>query len=231
MLHQRVPALGREAEGEALDRLARQPALGDVASPVVARGHVQQDVGVEGRGLLVEGEDALARLVAAGIAHDAALEGHAGARRELFEGVGEVEPLGLDQPGEGVALLAATEADVVAALGVDVERGRPLGVEGAQALPVLAGALQLHLRADQFEDIDALADLDDVTALGHLLPPIRGMSHVNISIILIVRTQYRALERWRAMGAGLVHCRGARGGDCRARWPGHEVSGPRECAG
>src|SRR5204862_6497855 len=94
----------------------------------------------------------------------------AGARGELCDRLGGVEPVGLHQPAEGVALLAAAEADERAALGVDVEGWRRLGVRRAQAAPGLARALELDLGADQLDHVDARADLGDVAALGHPVP-------------------------------------------------------------
>src|SRR5205823_13049618 len=64
-----VPGLGGEAEAEALQGWARQAAAGDVAAPRLAGGHVEQHVGVEGGRLGVEGDDALAGLVALRVAH------------------------------------------------------------------------------------------------------------------------------------------------------------------
>ncbi len=43
--------------------------------------------------------------------------------------------------------------------GIDGEGRRLLGVEGAEALPVLAGPLEVHELADELDDVDAGADL------------------------------------------------------------------------
>src|SRR5262249_57280406 len=51
------------------------------------------------------------------------------------------------------------EAVEDAAPGIDGERRRPLGVERAQALVVLAGALEVDDLPDQLDDVDPRADL------------------------------------------------------------------------
>ena len=68
---------------------------------------------------------------------------------EEAHGVDEVEVVHGAHEGDGVARRVAAEAVVEALLGVDAERGRLLGVEGAQATPAPAHLLQRGVLADQ----------------------------------------------------------------------------------
>ncbi len=75
------------------------------------------------------------------------------------DGFGEGEPIVTHEEPEGVAAGAAAEAVEDAALGIDGEGRRLLGMERAEPLPVLAGALQVHELADELHHVQARADL------------------------------------------------------------------------
>ena len=153
-----APAFGGVAHAEACSDLASQPAAFQVAhrtraalellAPVLAglRQHLAQ------RGLaLLRCPGALALLGRAVFLR----HGHAQALREVAHRLGEVEPDMLRQKAQRVALRTAAEA-VIELLGRDhVEARRLLAVEGAQALEVLAGALELDVRTDDLDDVGA----------------------------------------------------------------------------
>ncbi|EWS53163.1 hypothetical protein X551_04052 [Methylibium sp. T29] len=152
------PAFGRVAHAEACRDLAGQSAALEIVhraraapellAPVLAglRQHLAQ------RGLaLLRCPGALALLGRAVFLR----HGHAQALREVAHRLGEVEPDMLGQKAQRMALGTAAEA-VIELLGRDhVEARRLLAVEGAQALEVLAGALELDVRTDDLDDVGA----------------------------------------------------------------------------
>ena len=87
----------------------------------------------------------------------------AGPVGEEAHGVDEVEMVHGPHEGDGVAGLLAAEAVVEALLGVDAERRRLLGVEGAQPAPAPADLLERGVLADELHDVGGRPDL------GHLL--------------------------------------------------------------
>src|SRR5439155_13860615 len=74
------------------------------------------------------------------------------------DGLGEAEPVVAHEEPEGIAAGVTAEAMEDAALGIDGEGRGLLGMEGAEPLPVLAGALEVHELADQLHDVQARAD-------------------------------------------------------------------------
>src|SRR5262249_38938898 len=84
---------------------------------------------------------------------------HARALGQRAHGLGEGETVLAHEEAEGIATHAAAEAVEDAALRVDGEGGRLLAVEGAEALPVLARAFEVHELADDLDDVHAGADL------------------------------------------------------------------------
>ena len=159
-----VPALGGPAQGEALHRLQAHPAPAEVLPRLGPFGGPQEEVVEPGAGLVQGVRRRLGLGVGAG---GLALgEAHPGPVGQLAQGLAEVQPLRLLHPGEDVPALGAAEAVVGAAVGVDVEGGRLLLVEGAQALEAAPGLLQRHRAGDEIDDVDALLDLVD-RGVGH----------------------------------------------------------------
>src|SRR4029077_3805698 len=83
----------------------------------------------------------------------------AGALGQDAHGFGEGQAVLAHEEAEGIASHAAAEAVEDAPLGIDGERRGLLGVEGAEALPVLAGFFQVHEAADELDDVHPRADL------------------------------------------------------------------------
>src|SRR6266404_5730737 len=158
---QRVPALGRVAQAEALAHLGVHPTLLEIGARLLAAALPQRG-GVElGR----ERHHAPQRFELAvhlGCPRARVGQGHPGALGERAHRLREGDAVLAHQEAEGVAARAAAEAVVDVALRVDRERRGLLGVEGAEPLPVLARALELHHLADDLEDVDAGADLVEV---------------------------------------------------------------------
>ena len=95
-----------------------------------------------------------------GVGIDLLLHRHAALSGELAHGLAERHALLLHHEREGVPLLAAAEAVVVALLGVDDEARRLLAVEGAAGLVVGPAAAQLHaVRRNQVGKIGPGLDL------------------------------------------------------------------------
>ena len=100
---------------------------------------------------------ALLRLPGAGV-----VELDAGPVGEVLDRSDEVDVVVLLHEREHVARLVAAEAAVAPGLLADVERRGALGMERAQADPVAAGALELHVLADHIDDRHGRADPLDV---------------------------------------------------------------------
>ena len=82
---------------------------------------------------------------------------------QTANGFREGEVLHLHHERESVTALLAAEAVVAAAVGVHVEGGSLLAVEGTQALVTSAGALERDATPDELHEIHAIADsLDDL---------------------------------------------------------------------
>ena len=86
------------------------------------------------------------------------------------QGFTEIDVLDLHVEGEDVAALAAAEAVEVLRVGEDDERGRLLLMERAEPLVAAAGALELHVGADQLDDVGAFADFGDGVASHGVTP-------------------------------------------------------------
>jgi hypothetical protein len=81
------------------------------------------------------------------------VDGHAGPVGEEAHGVGEVQVLGRLHETDGIARDLAAEAVVEPLLGVHTERGRLLGVEGAQPHPAPTLLAQGGMLPDQRDDV------------------------------------------------------------------------------
>ena len=131
---QGVVAVGRPSDGEGPGHVAVEAPAAEVAAGDAGAGIVEQEPVVEsdgcGRGL----DEAVAALPVLGDGGVVVAEGDAGLGRQPLDGGGEVEVLDLPDEADGVAAGAAAEAVVQAELGVDRERRRLLGVEGAEPL-------------------------------------------------------------------------------------------------
>ncbi len=144
----RVPAAGRVAELERLDRRVREAA----AAQVVERGlprPVLQDHVVEGDRRL---QDLAQARVLRVLAARAVVELHPGLAGEEPERLGERDAVPAHDEAEDVPSLATAEAVPRLAGGRDDEGRRLLTVERAQALEGGAGLLQLHGLADDLDD-------------------------------------------------------------------------------
>ena len=102
-----------------------------------------------------------------------ALDLDAGFAGEFAQGVGKLDAVTTHDVRKQVAALAAAEALVAAAVGKDEEGRRFLAVEGAQALPVTAGALQPNVTADEFDRVQP--GLDFLYRRRHLEPSLRHL--------------------------------------------------------
>jgi len=80
---------------------------------------------------------------------------HADLLGQVFHGLDEGGRRVLHQEADGVAVHAAAEAVVGLAAGADDEARRLLAVEGAQALVVDAGLLQVDMAPHHVDDVDA----------------------------------------------------------------------------
>ena len=159
--HERVPPLRREADPEVGCRGPVEPALRQERSPGCGFGRAEL-LAVELLGHLVRLDEpaALARLLAR--TRCAALlvpQLDADLAGQVLDRLGEPEPVDLLHEVDDVAALAATEAVVPAHLRADVEGGRALVVERAQALHRShARGLQGDVLPDDLVDVGALAD-------------------------------------------------------------------------
>src|SRR5262249_5488077 len=155
---QRVPAVRRIAEAEA----ARDLEINAAPLEILARaasGRVPEALAVEACG---EGHHAPERLeLAVGVWSALTRRGHfdAGPLGERPDGLRKREAIHAHQEAQRIAARAAAEAVEDAALGIHGERRRPLRVERAEALPVVARPLQAHELADQVHDVRACANL------------------------------------------------------------------------
>ena len=100
-------------------------------------------------------------------------ERDAGEAREVGDGLGKLEALGLSHERDRVALGAASEAVIEALVGMHVKGRGLLAVERAQALPRAAGLLERRRGADQLDEVrrreDVVLDVvrDVVNGLRH----------------------------------------------------------------
>jgi len=80
---------------------------------------------------------------------------------QLLQRTPKVEPLKLHREVEDVATTVASEAMPALTIREDVERRGLLRMEGAEALEVSTGFLELHVPADEIGDIEAFLDFVD----------------------------------------------------------------------
>ncbi len=143
---ERVPVVGRPTEPEPagdgpVDAAAAQVVPG---GPPVGRGEQALVVPLDGR---LDGlEQLLAAAAVPALAPGRVPERDPGLPGQLLDGDHEVDVLDVLHEAEHVARGAAAEAVVAADLVADVERARPLGVEGAQPDVVATDPLELHVR-------------------------------------------------------------------------------------
>src|SRR5207249_6347828 len=120
------------AEAEALDGLGPDPATFEVRGDLApALGPAERLPEVKVR-CVVRGEEPLLEVTLGGVAPGGQL--HAGPLGQNPERLEGLEAVLLLQPGEDIAIARAPEAVVTAAVGIDLERRRLLGVEGAESL-------------------------------------------------------------------------------------------------
>ncbi len=147
-LGQGVPVVGRPAQPELAHDVAVVAARAQVVAGRAGVGRAQQPLVVPVDGLLHGVEQLGAPLVVA--PHLLVLvQRDAGPVGQEADGVDEVEVVHGPHEGDGVARLLAAEAVVEALLGVDAERRRLLGVEGAQPAPAPAHLLERGVLADE----------------------------------------------------------------------------------
>ena len=167
-------------QGATAGGVAQAPAAADVAAKA-APGKVGSRLGgalraaahehgrVEGLGL----GQALDEAVPARAALAAALLGELYARavRQVADGIGKLEVLALLHVAKDVAALAAAKAVPQARVGVDLEGGVLLAVEGAAAPELLASLAELHGLGHQGDEVRCLADALLVLVGDHAAPP------------------------------------------------------------
>ena len=171
VLDQRRAPLGREAEAEAIDRAGVQLALGDIG-PRRRAARSREALAEEAlrqRHHVIERAAALLAL---------ALEGRFFRQRQPhlagqpFHRLAEVQPLGLADELDRVAVRAAAEAVIEALLLVDAERGRLLRVERAQAHELAALAHELDPPPDHFGHAHARFQLVQEALVERHAPPL-----------------------------------------------------------
>jgi hypothetical protein len=164
VVHQRFPGVGGVAQARLQDE-----GLGHAAALEVVHG-----LGGFGQPALVEGLGGLHGQPQAGLqvqfrGRALPLLRHfdAGRLGQLLHGLRKRQPLPLHEPGEGVAVLAAAETVVEAALGQHLEAGGALAVEGAEPHPGRALAPKLHRLAHQRGKVGCILDALDDFAVAH----------------------------------------------------------------
>jgi hypothetical protein len=156
--HEDVATARRKAEAVALDRLGGDGTLGEVRAAARARCAAELRA-EERRGCRVDGDQRLAALPRS--ARRLGRHGKPETLGHCPHGLGEGQRLRLHDEAEDVAVLAAAEAVIEAALFAHRERRRLLGVERTQTGDAAAAALECHDIADDVRDARALADLSN----------------------------------------------------------------------
>ena len=163
--HESVPLREREADLEQLQGLFGEPSLlQEVGARVGCFRRALQRLVVVSRSLAVRIHEARAAAVRGpvGVGKLLVMEIHTGHLREPLDRFHERQVLDLLDEPDGVAAFAAAEAVPEAFGGVQRERRRLLGVEGAQRLVEASGALHLHVFRSDVDQARAPADLLEV---------------------------------------------------------------------
>ena len=160
-LGQRVPVVGRPAQAELAHDVAVVAARAQVVAGRAGVGRAQEALVVPRHGPLHRVEQLGAALVVAPRLL-VLVQRDAGPVGQEAHGVDEVEVVHGAHEGDGVARRLAAEAVVEALLGVDAERGRLLGVEGAQPAPAPADLLQRACSLMSGDDVGGRPDLGDL---------------------------------------------------------------------
>ena len=159
---QRVVPVRRPTEVEAAGGVTVEVPGPEVLAPGAALGRFDEQAVVERD----RGADDLAEtLLALAVLADGDVvvtERDAGAARQPFDGLDEVEVLDLPDERDRVAALLTTEAVINRKFGIDRERGSLLGVERTQAHEPAADALEGDVLPGQRHQVGRLADPGDV---------------------------------------------------------------------
>ena len=158
VLAQRVVTVGRVAEREPPHDVAVVAAAAEVAARVPGLGRAEQQVTVEGDRFADRVVQPLLALALLRERRVVVTERDPGARRESFDGFGEVEVLDLADERDRVAALLAAEAVEDAHFRIDRERRRLLAVERAQADEAAADALEPDVLARERDEVGDFAD-------------------------------------------------------------------------
>ena len=160
--HQDVPALRRPAQLEVSDLVAGE-------SPAAQVGAGRRRVGFTKEALVVEGNSVAQHVVEAGallagvpLPGVGVAEGEAAHGCQLLHCAHEVQVIDLSHEGDDVTFGAAPKAVEEALFGVHGKRRRLLTVEGAQSREAAPDPLELHVLADDRDDIGALPHPGDV---------------------------------------------------------------------
>ncbi len=153
LANQPVPTRRRVAEFERLDRRARKSAALDVSTRARALGPQAQRALKKRSRQLVCGVDLLFFSANPGRFGRLVGERYRGPSREHARGFGERHVFEKLHELDRVAALTAAEALEEAAIGVNVERRRVLGVKRTESDEVVAALAQLHVRPDQLADV------------------------------------------------------------------------------
>jgi hypothetical protein len=150
---QRVPGVGSPAELVLPHHVAVESPLPQVAPRRAGVGGRQEAFVVPGHGPAHDLDEPGAALAALGLVAVGVAEGDPRPGRQPLDGLGEAPVLDLTHEGDDIPAGLAAEAVPHALVGVDGERRRLLAVEGTQALPALPLAAQLHVLADDTDDV------------------------------------------------------------------------------
>ena len=166
MLEGGVPRIGRVTQAEGLEcRVAQAALLVQVVQGQFSSRRVDQLVAVESHRLFQQGAQAFVLFFFFRLLRPVGFQLDPGALGQGTQRFAEIPAFLLHHEGDDIAALAALpEAAPGLPVGRDNERGRLLGVEGAQAGEVLPGAAQLDRFGDQVNDVNAGFDF---VYLGH----------------------------------------------------------------
>ncbi len=158
MVAQRITVGGRIADAEMSPRIVHQAAAVEVCARLGARATLELAL-EKGGGQRHDVDQRLGLpLLLLGFLRDLG-QGDPGDAGQPLHRLGERQTLRLHHEGEDVAMLARREVVVEALLVVDEKRGRPLGVEGREPLPLTPRLLQAHALAHDLRNRKPSADL------------------------------------------------------------------------